>query len=557
MKKMSNDIEKIECRFAIHIPSSNSNRDIPDIHLIKEQIHYSNGEIKPNIRFIKNFKRPFWISKKNKRNYTQKKEWEHTDNLLKIEVTQSEMRNSIAKVLDRSWSNDSIKQLSTSPYLYGSDISSTSILKQTYIDKYPNTLTPFTIATFDIETDVLFGTGDIIMATIIFKDKIFTSILSRFVIGLSNINDRILKAADKYIGSYLEKHNMKIEINIADTVPDLLRSVFSKAHEWKPDFLSIWNMDFDIPQVLNALEKYNVDPKDILCDPSVPKNLRICKYKQGIKKKVTSSGVVKPINPSAQWHTLHCTSSFYVIDAMCVYKQIRLAKQEEPSYSLDSILNKELGIRKLKFKEADEYQGIRWHQFMQSEYKVEYIVYNMFDCLSMIELDKSIKDLSFTVPSFAGISDFSNFKSQPKKISDALHYFCLSKDHVIGSTGYTSNDDEDEDETLGLAGWIVTLPAHLSVLGLNCIEEDSSIKTNVRAFVFDSDSTSAYPTCTSTANVSKETTKRELIDISGVNNDVFRMQNMNLIMGSVNAIEYSVNMFNMPKPNELLTLINK
>lgn len=51
---------------------------------------------------------------------------------------------------------------------------------------------------------------------------------------------------------------------------------------------------------------------------------------------------------------------------MCVYRQLRMAKAEEPSYSLDAILNKELGSRELKFEQADKYQGLEWHLFMQA-----------------------------------------------------------------------------------------------------------------------------------------------------------------------------------------------
>lgn len=561
------NIKGIECRFAIHIPSNHPN--IPDVHLIKEQIHYSDGTIKPNIRFIKNFQRSFWITKKNKQNHEQKKEAESLDNLLEIKCTQSDLRNKIAKALDKSWSKDHIKKLCVSPYIYGAEISSTAVIKKTYMNKYPDLTTGFNVAFFDIETDVVHGTDDIIIATIVFKDKVFTAVLGSFVNGFSLVHEMFKSKINKYIGEYIDKHKMTTELYIANDSVDLVKAVFNKAHEWKPDFLAIWNVDFDIPRVLQILEKNNIDPKDVLCDPSVPKHLRICKYKQGPKKKVTSSGVVKPINPAAQWHTLICTSSFYVIDAMCSYKHIRLSEQEESSYSLDNILNKKLGIRKLKFEEANMYDKLKWHQFMQTEYKIEYMVYNIFDCISMMELDNVTKDLAYTLPAFSDISDFSNFKSQPKRIIDALHYFFLDKGYVIGTVGYSPRKEEvtidyngeiipeEEDDTLGLRGWIVTLPAHLSILGLNCIEEDPTIKTNIRCFVYDSDSTAAYPTCVSTANVSKATTKREIIDIIGIAPEIFKLQNMNIILGDSNAIEYCTTMYNMPKPNELLKLMNR
>lgn len=559
----NNNVKGIECRFAIHVPSNHP--DIPDVHLIKEQIHYNDGTIKPNLRIIKNFERSFWITKDNKRNHEQKKEAELLDNLLEIRTTQSNMRNQMAKVLNRQWSNDHIKQLMTSPYIYGAEISSTAIIKKMYMNKYPDLISAFTIAYFDIETDVVNGTKDILMASLVFQNKIFISVTKDFVSGFSCLEELLQTKIKKYIGEYITKYNIDVKLHVADNSVDVVKYIFSKAHELRPDFLAIWNMDFDIPQVLKTLEDNKIDPKDVLCDPSVPKAFRICKYKQGIKKKVTSSGLVKPINPAAQWHTLICTSSFYVIDAMCAYKHIRLTKQEESSYSLDNILNKELGIRKLKFEEADSYTGIRWHQFMQTNYKLEYIVYNIFDSLSMMELDNKTKDLAYTLPAFSGISDFSNFKSQPKRIIDALHYFFLENKYVIGTVGYSNkkdevdiedNPEEEEEltETLGLKGWIVTLPAHLTVQGMNCIKEDATIRTNIRCFVYDVDSVSAYPMCISTANVSKATTRKELIDIAGVNKDTFKLQNLNILLGNSNAIEYSVNMFNFPKPYEILKL---
>lgn len=57
-------------------------------------------------------------------------------------------------------------------------------------------------------------------------------------------------------------------------------------------------------------------------------------------------------------------------------------------------------------------------------------------------------------------------------------------------------------------------------------------------------------------NVSKETTSRELISIDGIDEEVFRIQNLNLVIGQTNALEYVTTMFDAPKPNELLTLFN-
>lgn len=568
-----------ECRFAIHIPEKRGLS--PDLHMVKEQVHYDDGRIVPEIRWIQDFKRKFWITKPNKRSHRDKREWEHMDNLLEKETTQSRLRDEVAKMLGKSWSNDHLKKLAISPYLYGTDISSTSLVKKAYMDRFPDANTPYTVAFFDIETDVLNGTDDPILASLVFKKDAFIAVTRDFIEGIACVEEMLQKACQKYIGEYLEKHEMTVTMFIADNPVELIRAVIARAHQHKPDFLAIWNMDFDIPRMITTLEKYGIDPADIFCDPSIPKDARICRYKQGPKKKITASGKVIPINPAAQWHTLINTASFYVIDAMCSYKHLRLGEQEKGSYSLDFILKEELGIRKLKFKEADAYTGLAWHQFMQRSFKIEYMVYNIFDSLSMLELDLQTKDLAFRLPSFSVTSDFAQFKSQPRRIADALHFNVLETGNVMGTVAdtteietkdiqrYTGDEDTGENEVgsedaeeddgigndvLDRTGWILTLPPHNAVLGLKLIEEDSTISTGIRGFTYDSDATSAYPSSTSVANVSKSTTKREIITIEGVDEHVFRMNNLNAILGSTNANEYCQNMFGLPRPEDLLKL---
>lgn len=561
-----------ECRFAFHVPKKGYEDD--DVHFVKEIIHYSDGTRKPNIRTIRNYERPVWITQPSYRNHSQKKEYEHVDKLIMKKTTQSDLRFTIAKLLDKPWSRDPLRVLCDSPYVYGADLTSTSWIKRQYQQKYPNLNTTYDVATLDIETDVINGTEDILMINCVHGKTLMSVVSSVFVEGIADPIPSIKRLMKQYIQEYIDKLELEVVIKIANGPVEVIKETFKWLHERKPDFLSIWNMDFDIPRILGQLEKYGIDPKSVLCDPSIPDNLKVCYYKQGPKKKVTASGKVQPINPSSQWHTLFLTASFYVIDAMCVYKRIRLSKQEESSYALDDILDKILGIRKLNFKEADGYVKLKWHQFMQTNYKLHYIVYGQFDAISMVELDMKTKDLRSTMPDMCGITDFKDFKSLPKQIEDDFFFFCQNKGYILATLPSgkekkkipnmeydddidnrkesEEEDEEDQYDILSLRGWIVTLKSHMSSLGLQLIEEDSNIRTNIRCLVFDSDEVSAYPSGIQASNLSKSTTKRELIDIEGVDEDVFRMQNINLMFGDTNSIEYSVNMFNTLKPYELL-----
>lgn len=501
-----------ECKFVIHIPSRSS--DVPDYHMVKERIHYEDGSQEPKVSWVKDFKRPFWVTKPNKRNHEQNKEWEHLDNLLRRDCTESNLRYEVAKALDKGWSKDQLNILSRSPYLYGSDISSSVFLKYQYQAKNPDLISAYTVANFDIETDVINGTEEPIMASLVFKEKAYIAVTEDYVKGIVNPEEQFRIRARKYIGEYIDKHNLQIEFVVVKNTVEVISTTIAKAHAWQPDFLAIWNMNFDIPKCLATLEKYEVDPKTVFCDPRVPEHLRICKYRKGVDMKKTASGKVKPLNPAMQWHTLELTASFYVIDAMCSYKHLRMSKQEEPSYALDAILNKELKIGKLDFKEAEGYVKLKWHQFMQTNYKLEYCVYNVFDSLAMQELDLKTKDLSSSLPAGSGASEFSDFKSQPKRIIDAFFFYCLlEKNFVLGTVGKReivkiedtyevdledTDDDYDtvpevedsfmeKDSALSLGGWVVTLPAHLAVLGMNVIREESTLLSTIRAFVYDSD----------------------------------------------------------------------
>lgn len=568
---MKKEIKGIECKFAVHVPAKTPGSH--DVHLIKERVHYTDNTYESRITLLKDFKRPFWIEKPSSRNYKQKKEYRHVDNLIKLESTQSALRDNIAKALGKQYSNEKFRDLLSSPYIYGADILSTSIIKQIYKSKYIDCDSLYSVAGFDIETDVVNGTGDVIIASIVFENKVFISVDKKFiktVIDLDRVFENLCK---RYLDREINKYKLAIELHIAEDPVDCIRACFNKAHGWKPDFLEIWNIDFDIPKILELFKKYRVDPRDILCDPSIPEEYRICRYKRGIQKKETASGKFKPIKNAAQWHTLYLSASFYVIDGMCAYKQIRLmSEQDQPSYSLDNILKKEGLDGKLTFEEAKELEDskLKWHIFMQTHHKVEYMIYNIFDSLRMLELDSKTKDLAASLPNFASNTDFSKFNSQPSKIADAFFYFIFKKGYILGSVGNKPELDirdedlvTDEDEIsnenydiLSLRNWISTLPAHLVVLGLPIVKEDPTIKTNVRLFVFDSDEVSAYPSATMVLNVSKETTLRELISIDGIDEDVFRIQNLNLVIGQTNALEYVTTMFDAPKPNELLTLFN-
>lgn len=573
------DIVGVECRHVVFIPPSGDSKD--DYHIVKEIIHLKDNRRVPHKRIIKNYKRKFWVEKEGyRRTHEQKKEWEDISKLQEFSCTQSQLVESAAKALNQFGFKGSHKKLARSPYLYGSDILSTSVIKQeVYRDRWPDLNTPSSVAGSDSETDMIEGHRRINMQTISFKNKVYTAVVRSFLKGIGGDDAYKIKlckeALIKHLGkdepvlkkdgtpeldkdgkpkftNIVKDRNIDWEIELVDHDGIVVWNILQKAHEWSPDFLSFWNMDFDIKKMNESLKFHGISLADAWSDPSIARDYRFYDYRPGQDKKVTASGKVTPIPPHARWHTVVAPAGFYVIDGMCAYKQVRTGKPEERSYGLEAILNKHLKRGKLNFTAADGLAKADWHIFMQRNYPIEYIIYNVFDCIGMELLDEKIKDLSVSVPSGAAMSDYSKFNSQPRRVVDKLHYFVMKRGKIIGTTS-DEMATEFDSRTISLKDWIVMLPAHLVAdNGLKIIIEYPDICSNLRLHVGDLDVSASYPNGESVFNISRETTKKELISIDGVSESVRRMQGINLSAGATNAVEFCTGMFHMPQMSQWL-----
>lgn len=548
-----------ECRFATYVKPPNYSD--PDLHVVKEILHLEDKTSVPNMRLVWDYKRPFWITKKAQRNFTQYIDYIEESRCNKYFSTQTKLVESIGRALGKKvnpWTD--LRTICSEPYIFGADIKSTACIKQEYKKAFPNINTEFSVAVFDIETDMLHGTEESIMATLSFKDKILTVVKKSFVEGILDVENKLRFLLKKYIGDILEKRNAHVEFLFVDSEIETFALCFERAHQLKPDFVSIWNQKFDIgDKFIKACEKADIDPGLILSDPSIPDDYKFFRFKLGPSQKKTAKGLIMPIRPAAQWHTAFFPASFYIMDSMCAYKHTRIGKQEEPSYDLDSILKKNGIGGKLKFEEADGYTDGAWHEFMQKNYPLEYIIYNIYDCVGVEMLDEKVKDLAVVIGQFSGTSDFEDFKSQPRRKCDEMHWFLLDNEMVIGTTNKELNGPLDK-LVLGRNDWIITLANALTLdTGLKLIKENPHQATSISIHNGDLDVRASYPNGGDAFNSSRRTTKREMIKggIPGISEEEMRMQNMGLNAGHVNSLEYMVSMCNAPKPFEVLELYLK
>lgn len=468
------DVLGKEC---MHIAYSKSNDGNDDALFVKEYIHMKNGDILPNFKMIENYERSFWITKKARRNHKDKLQWELRDNCDEFRCREIDLLRKADLALGNNGYVRTKQQLFKSPYLWGCGVKTQSIIKYSYAKKYPDTKSKLAkVAVLDTETDVLHGTGDIIMGTLTFKDKAILTVVRSFFGNVPDevIHQRFNAKLREILGEVIDERKINVELKLVDDCGCAAKTLLDRAHEWQPDFVTFWNMDFDVPKLVSALTKHGYDVAECFSDPRVPVKYRFFKYVPGKDVKVTHDGSVSSINPEQRWHVANSPASFFLVDAMTTYWRLRMGGGREDGYSAEAVLNRNLNLGKVKIDAAKHLVGIDWHKEMQSNFKYEYAVYCLFDGISIEMLDESTGDLAVKFPAMCKYSDFTDFKSGPRRIADEVHYHCLEKGKVVGVTAGSILDDNDA-YILKSTDWIVTLPAYMgNNLGIDFVVYDTN-----------------------------------------------------------------------------------
>ena len=465
-----NPITGRECQ---HITYAVSHDKKDDALFVKEYVHYANGDVIPNLKMIENQERQFWVTKTGRRDHKDKQQWEEIDNLTEYSCRQIDLLRRADLALGGFGNCSTTRVLFKSPYLYGCGVKPQCNVKYAYINKYPDTKSRLArVGVIDTETDVLNGTGEIIVGAFSFKDRAIVSATRDFFGNAPDevIEQRFRAALEKHLGDTVRARNLTVEFQLEDNAGGVSKAMLDKGHEWKPDFISFWNMNFDIKKMSEGLTKYGYNLGDCFSDPSVPKKYRFFKYKEGADKKTTHNGTVSSINPEQQWHIVECPATFFFIDAMTSYWRLRIAAGMEDGYSLEAVLQRNLDIGKMGIDETAHLTGIDLHKEMQTNYKYEYAVYCLFDAISTEMLDEETGDIAIKIPAMCKYSDFTDFKSGPTRIADEMHFHCLENGNVFGVTDGDIRDENDQF-VLKSTDWIITLPAYMGHnLGLDFVE---------------------------------------------------------------------------------------
>lgn len=489
------------------------------------------------LRILTNPIRPFWITKPNARHHSEKKEFAHVSELDMIQVPHNQLKIELAKRLGvykgpNAYYN--ARDLFDNPYVYGADIDPEVIIRLAYKKKCRR-IKSYNVGFLDIETSV-FGDEQVNVMTYIDQNfVIHTGVLKMFMQQhdmndivtyrdrvwhdvVTSVNEDTKKAViqnrlhqedypeeikEEWIAwtssqKKFEDLSPRFKILIDDTIAhlfsfdieifereyDLLVWSMKNIHRTKPDFVGIWNMDFDIPYLINRFTVLGLPPQDAFSHPEVPKRLHFLKYHKDPGKKGQHF--------TDKWHWLYAPGYTKYIDSMNLYSRIRKVDGRENSYKLDFISNKEIGIGKMP---------VTTHEDMQENHFVEYVVYNMVDAAVLTLMEILNHDME-SLMGLAYISPLQEFAHQTKMLTNNFYEYCRLHSLVPASTG--GSQLKPTDEFIYNVGGAVLEPTNIRDAGLPILLENGNI-TNLFTMVCDIDVASMYPSTMIAFNISKQT----------------------------------------------------
>lgn len=565
-----------------------------DALIVKQRILDKDTGIEyPVTKIVRNYQVPFWTTKTEWRNHGDKREYEELDKLDRFECTRAELPRKLANVLKLFYNvkigddpiqnmrnkNSFLKKACNSPYVYGTDISASAVYK--YYEKKREEAEngswrpKATVAVADYETDMLRGHEQIISGAITFgkeklivcdarwlgltltgnkeKDKLLlTQATPAIKAKLQVLADKHIKRkvhVDKETGQEIMDEPTKFTFALGTGPYDIAYQIMQAAHALKPDFLAFWNANFDVKKMLLACETEGHCPTTLFCDPRVPADLRFFNYHED-KPREKENGTKLNKGPADFWHVVTAAASFYLVDSMCVFRMLRAIEGLRQSYSLQAITTDEGLEGKLYTEGTSTFPdgSIPWHRDMQANYPLEYSIYNMGDCDTVLDLDAKTTDLSVKLLAYADGTDLANVNSNPRRLLNSLHFYLLERNRVIAGTGSKMSDGLDELAP-NREEWIVTLANELNVnTGVRIFDAEwGEFLSTIALLVADIDITSGYPTTQMVLNACKSSNLMQVCVIGNLDHNTTRRCMVDLINVPGNAVTLSQTLLNVPK----------
>ena len=492
-----------------------------------------------------NPKRSIWVTKPPLRKHKYKKTCEYKRNLDQYVVPNMHVSDKLSQVLYNGYGPKWLNKLLQSPYVYGADIDIETLCKISFMKKYDTVSQTYRVGALDIETSVL-GGEEILMCTYTSPEgQSYTAILEAFVDGFSTVE--INKRIQYRLNEMMDKLNKKTlsiakQLNLFEvtverftTEVELITWIMKQIHHDKPEFVSIWNINFDIPYILKRLNLHYANIKEIFCHPETPSKYRICEYKEDKSKNVQHF--------THRWHMFHVSGYTQFYDSMNLFSRLRKHKGVRNTYRLDAIGEEFTGAGK-----AD----IASHRVMQTTQQVDYVAYNVIDTALTMLLEKRLGD----VPSLVSLmldSTFDCFSRMSIQLRNWFYVYLQEKGMVPASwTGKITHESDEDIINVGgnvldpSLAWRATTARLKQLIG-----RVTDVGSKLTRMTADIDVSSMYPNITAACGYDKDIKIATIINIEGVPKDELVNFMGHLTVPEENAVDLCSRYLNLPDYTEI------
>lgn len=553
---VSNPVIARVCKHAAY--NSSSRDKLKDILTAKITDIYQDGTRSNRLIAIEDYKQDFYVVKEKYRKFNQHKDYIEASKCDKYRSTRARLALNISKVLygypDR---NLQLQMAKGNPYVFGCEQSIPVVFKQKFHVKYPDyqETERYSVAAYDVETNMWSKEEEIIMAATTMKDKVVLAICRSWFGGESDtdILRKLKEAEEKYLTKmFIRRGIVNPEYVLVDTPCDVVVENVNRWHQWQPDWIGSWNAEFDMRKNEEALFSSGKHPKDVYTDPSIPYEYRKYIFDKGRTHKVKEDGTKTPLEWQEKFPTVRTLASWCWLDAGSLYAVKRAPQGKLDTYSLQGVTEREKVDGKLYIEGEETSQfkpgSLEWHKDMQKNYKYQYAMYCIRDNTCIEDIDEQTDDMGLSLSMLLKYSEYFNFPSQPNLISDTLSFVALEKGYVWGCTPGVK-DDTFKKELPSLADWIALLFTEQCALhkGYQVFEGLWDLYSRARGVTDDIDVEGAYPNEGVALNVANKTTQMEVCKMQGKDGNKQREISINYASGpKANAIGLCHELFGFP-----------
>ncbi|QDB70259.1 hypothetical protein CF8_0091 [Aeromonas phage CF8] len=522
---------------------------------------YDDDSREDQLVFLENYKRDFYIVKKQHRNFQDSRDYIELNKCDKFSSNEARLAMNISKVLfGRPDRKAQIQEIKNNPYVFGCQETLPVVFKQKFYDKYPQyqPQESYTVAAYDVETYILpdGSVGPVCMASTTSKNRVYWSGLRAIFKGEQDhvILQKLNEYAQKYLKEYMDLHNVEIHFQLEDTPGKVVYNNIQFWHELGPDYVVSWNANFDMQanqrELLN--EGYKLD--QVYSDPKTPQGYQDYLYFPGREFKTKVDGSRTPLDNHERFPVVQAPAKWQWFDGMSFYAIKRAPQGKRESYALNATAQHEKVLSKLYTDVGSHLQegSAEWHKWMLENEPYLYAMYNIQDNWVIEDLNRATNDYSMSLPSLLTSSELKSYQSQPSMISDMLSFIALKNGYVWGTVGRRKEDPLKELKP-DLRDWIALLHAEMNEENGKILYEGlSHWRSKAHGYTDDIDVSSAYPSVTVSLNVSNKTTKLEVCKIEGLDRIEYRRLGVNYASSPVaNANTLCSTIYGMPSLVEI------